>query len=106
MLNSVALLGRLSADVEIKKIKVGEEEKQIAKFTIAVNENKDKVSFIECVYFGENKALSLIHKGSRVAIAGRLSQRKFERKDGTTGSTLEVIVSTLDFAEAKLEEKE
>lgn len=103
MLNSVALLGRLSADVDKKVIKVGEEEKPVYKFSLAVNEGKDKVSFIECVYFGENKAIDTLHKGSKIVVVGRLSQRKFTRKDGSTASTLEVIISSVDFAETKVE---
>jgi single-strand DNA-binding protein len=59
--------------------------------------------FIDCRVFRE-QAESLVkntRKGSRIAVDGSLNQRNFERKDGTKGKVIEVIVDSVTFLDPK-----
>ena len=50
------------------------------------------------MFFGKKAAVAqYLVKGTRVALNGRLRQRKFQRKDGTEGVALEVAVNDLSF---------
>ena len=40
-------------------------------------------------------------KGSMVAVDGSLNQRNFERRDGTKGKVIEIIVDSVTFLEPK-----
>lgn len=100
MLNNVCLVGRLTKDVEFVRGK----EVSISNFSLAYSQGKnadgsDNTGFVECKAFGKlgetvNEWLS---KGDKIAIGGRLSFRKFQRKDGTNGSITEIIVDSLEF---------
>lgn len=75
-------------------------------FTVCVNSSQkegdgyvDVPNFIDCVvYGGRAEPLSrYLTKGTYVALTGRLSQRRWETKDGQRLSKLEVIVSEIHF---------
>ena len=78
-LNSVALTGRLTADPEFKEFGEG---KQVANFSLAVNEYKkgdgDAVSFVPVTVWNKTAevAKNFLTKGSQVAIKGRLQQQR------------------------------
>ncbi len=106
MINRVVLVGRLVKDVELRTATSG---RPIASFTLAVdNRQKDEsgkltTSFIGCVAFG-NSAENLskfTRKGSLIGIDGVLNQRKYQRKDGTNASVIEVLCDSVKFLESK-----
>ena len=97
MVNRVLLMGRLVKDPELRKTN---SDVSFATFTLAVDNRVREADgtrgtiFIDCRVFRE-QAESLVkntRKGSRIAVDGSLNQRNFERKDGTKGKTIEVIV--------------
>ena len=47
------------------------------------------------------QVLFLLLHGSLVAVEGRLSQRTYQRKDGTNASVLEVIADTVNLLDSK-----
>ena len=99
-------MGRLVKDPELRKTN---SDVSFATFTLAVD-NRMRESdgtrgtiFIDCRVFRE-QAESLVkntRKGSRIAVDGSLNQRNFERKDGTKGKVIEVIVDSVTFLEPK-----
>ena len=102
MVNRVVLVGRLAKDPELRKTN---SDVSFATFTLAVdNRMRDAdgnrgTIFIDCRVF-RDQAESLVkntRKGSKIAVDGSLNQRNFERRDGTKGKAIEVIVDSVTF---------
>ena len=103
-MNKVCLIGRLTADVTLRKTEVT----TIGSFTLAVSEGKDKTSFIDVVSFdtlAENIA-KYTGKGSSVAVEGFLRQRTYELSDGSKRSVTGVVCTSIDFLSKKPEVEE
>ena len=106
MVNRVLLMGRLVKDPELRKTN---SDVSFATFTLAVDNRVREADgtrgtiFIDCRVFRE-QAESLVkntRKGSRIAVDGSLNQRNFERRDGTKGKAIEIIVDSVTFLEPK-----
>ena len=102
MVNRVVLVGRLVKDPELRKTST---DISFATFTLAVdNRMKDAdgtrgTVFIDCRVF-RDQADNLVkntRKGSKVAVDGSLNQRNFERRDGTKGKVIEIVVDSITF---------
>lgn len=100
-MNNVSLIGRLTADPEIRSDKKGKLE--IARFTLAVDRvGSEDADFIRCVAFGKSAEFveDYFQKGLRVGVSGRIQTGRYEDKDsGKTVFTTDVIVERLDFAD-------
>jgi len=105
-LNSVSLTGRLTADPELKEFGEG---KQVANFSLAVNEYKkgdgDAVSFVPVTVWNKTAevAKNFLSKGSQVAIKGRLQQQRWEQ-DGQKRSKIQIICESLTLLGGKKKE--
>ena len=88
MLNHITIMGRLTRDPELRYT---QSQTPVASFTLAVDRDfasrdggERQTDFIDCV--GWNQIAELIskylHKGSQIAVTGRLQTRTFEDKDG------------------------
>ena len=102
MVNRVLLMGRLVKDPELRKTN---SDVSFATFTLAVDNRVREADgtrgtiFIDCRVFRE-QAESLVkntRKGSRIAVDGSLNQRNFERRDGTKGHVIEIVVDSITF---------
>lgn len=101
MLNVIALVGRLTREPELYNSNTG---KQITKFALAFNQGKnadgtEDTGFIEVTTF-DNLAQTCgewLSKGDKVAITGRIYQKKFVRKDNSKGSQIELLASNVEF---------
>lgn len=91
-LNSVALTGRLTRDVESKHLPTGT---QLASFSLAVSGGRDKVGFYDCDTFGKSAELAMqyLRKGSRVAVEGRLNYESWTSPEGHKRSKVSVVVN-------------
>ena len=99
--NTIHLTGRVVRDAELRQTKGGED---ICNVSIAVNgyRKDDEATFFDLTLFGKKAAISqYLTKGVKVACNGRLKQRKFTRKDGTQGVSLEVAVNDLSFMSSR-----
>lgn len=102
-MNKVILLGRLTADPEIRYAG----DTNVANFTVAVNrrrkEQEHTADFPRCVAFGKVAELleKYFHKGSQICVSGRIQTGSYEAKDGTRRYTTDVIVEELDFVDKK-----
>lgn len=103
-MNTVALVGRVTKDIEVRKTQNG---KSVAQFTLAVNRRgKDNgADFIPCVAW-EKAADTLsmyVHKGDRVGITGSISTRNYTDNSGQKRYITEVAVHAIEFMQDKRE---
>ena len=106
MLNSINLIGRLVSDPELRKTN---SDISFATFTIAVdNPNKEAdgtrgTCFLDCRIFREQaeNLVKYTRKGHKIGVSGSVYQRNFERKDGTKGKSIEVLVDNVEYLEPK-----
>ena len=100
-MNKIELMGRLVADVELKKA-TKKDGADYARFTLAVPRKnvKDKTDFINCVAFGKLAEViaKYCKKGQRIIVCGSL-QIDLVEKDGAKSSYTNVIVNDFYFTE-------
>lgn len=107
-MNKVILMGRLTRDPEVRYSQ-GENATAVARYTLAVdrrfNRNNDEqtADFITCVAFGRSGefAEKYLHKGTKIAVTGRIQTGSYTNKDGVRVYTTEVVVEDQEFAESK-----
>ena len=106
MVNRVVLVGRLTKDPELRKTN---SDVSFATFTLAVDNRVREADgtrgtiFIDCRVFRDQaeNMVKFTRKGSMVAVDGSLNQRNFERRDGTKGKAIEIIVDSVTFLEPR-----
>ena len=110
MLNQIALVGRLTRDPELFQTNSG---KQIKKFALAFNQGKnpdgtEDTGFIEVSTFESlaNTCGEWLSKGDKIAVTGRIVQKKFVRQDGSKGSNIELIASGVEFIDILKQSKD
>jgi single-strand DNA-binding protein len=104
-MNSVILIGNLTADVELKQTP---SRKSVASFTLAVSQGKDKpTDFINCVAWEKTAELisQYVKKGHKLGVVGRVSTRSYDNKEGRKQYVTEILVREIEFLE-RAEKKE
>ena len=101
-LNSVFLLGNVTADLVLKYTPSND---PVCSFSLATNrywttkagEKKEDVEFHRLVAWGKLAELcsQLIKKGSKIYAEGRLSTRTFKVADGTEKTTTEIVLEDM-----------
>lgn len=106
-MNKVILMGRLTREPEVRYSQ-GDNAMAIARYSLAVDrrykrENEQTADFISCVAFGKSAefAEKYLHKGTKIAIVGRIQTGSYTNKDGQKVYTTEVVVEECEFAESK-----
>ncbi len=107
-MNKVILMGRLTRDPEVRYSQ-GENATAVARYTLAVdrrfnrNNEEQTADFINCVAFGRSGefAEKYLHKGTKIAITGRIQTGSYTNKDGVRVYTTDVVVEDQEFAESK-----
>ena len=107
-MNKVILMGRLTRDPEVRYSQ-GESAMAIARFSIAVDRRRQNNSdgqtadFINIVAFGRlgEFAEKYLHKGTKVALTGRIQTGSYTNKDGVKVYTTDIIAEDIEFAESK-----
>ncbi len=104
-LNKVILMGRLTADPELKQTQGGA---SVVSFSIAVDRrfNKDgekKADFINVVAWRTTAEFiaKYFNKGSMIALVGELQTRSWEDNNGQKRYATEVIASEVSFCGSK-----
>ena len=107
-MNKVVLMGRLTADPDVRYSNNGDNQLCIARYTLAVDrrfkrDGEPTADFIRCVAFGRSGefAEKYFHKGIKIAVEGRIQTGSYQNKDGQTVYTTDVIVENQEFAESK-----
>ena len=112
-MNKVILMERLTRDPEVRYSQ-GENATAIARYTLAVdrrfNRNGDENSadFIGCVAFGKSAEFAerYLHKGTKIAVTGRIQTGSYTNRDGVKVYTTDVVVEDQEFAESKAASEE
>lgn len=108
MLNCVTLMGRLTADPELRTTTTG---KSVCSFSIAVERSYAKAGeqrqadFINIVAWESqaNFISRYFAKGSMIAIQGSIQTRPYEDKNGNKRTAFEVIAREVSFCGSKSE---
>lgn len=111
-MNKVILMGRLTRDPDVRYTQ-GEEQKAIARFTLAVDrrnrqEGQQNADFPSCVAFGQQATFceKYLNQGKKVVIVGRLQTGSYTNREGVKVYTTDVIVEEIEFAESKGSEQQ
>lgn len=104
MLNRVTLVGRITKDLELRKLE-GATTTAVVNFTIALDRTfgkDDSADFIPCSAWGkvaENMA-KYLKKGSLISVDGRIQSRNYKAQDGSTRTSIEVVAESVSFLES------
>lgn len=97
-MNSVVLIGRLTAD---PKTSYTAAQMAVCKFRVAVDRSgKDKgADFIPVTVFGKSaeNCEKFLAKGRMVGVNGRIQTGSYEKSDGTKVYTTDVIANNVEF---------
>lgn len=103
-MNKVILIGRLTADPDIRQTNSG---KSVASYRLAVDRNikaegQPEADFLNCTAFGKSAEVAgnYLRKGMKIAVEGRIQTGSYE-KDGVKRYTTDIIVDRHEFCESK-----
>jgi single-strand DNA-binding protein len=109
-LNKILLIGNLGRDPEFSYTPNGTPN---AKFSIAVNKRvkgsdgnyQNETEWFNCVAWQKTAEIcnEYLKKGSKVYVEGRLSQRKYQDKNGNEKLVVEVIINDMEMLSKKEE---
>lgn len=110
MLNNVNLMGRLTADPELKTTPNGT---SVTSFCLAVERNyckqgeDRKTDFINIVCWrgAADFICKYFRKGSLIALTGQLQSRTYQAQDGTNRHVTEVIADSVFFTGEKRDQR-
>ena len=103
-MNNVSLMGRLTADPELKTTQNGI---SYCRFTVAVNryskDGEDTADFISCVAWRSTAEFICKYflKGSKIALIGSIQTGSYTDKDGRKVYTTDVNTDKVFFCESK-----
>ena len=105
MVNNVVLVGRLTADPELRYIPSSGDA--VANFTLAVNrpfsnqQGETEADFIRINVFRKQaeSCANYLQKGSMAAVEGRLQIRKYDDKEGIRRISPEVVAARVQILE-------
>src|SRR6266699_6641706 len=108
MLNKIMLIGNLGRDPELQ---VTSDGTPFTRFSLAVSrtyktnsgEKKEETEWFNIVAWRQLAEICerYLHKGSKVYIEGRLTQRKYTDREGVQRTSVEVIASDFQFLDSK-----
>lgn len=105
MINKVVLVGRLTADTEVKQTQSGI---SVCSFTVACNrpyskDGESQADFINCVAWRQTAEFvgKYFRKGNAIGLDGSIQTRKYQDKDGNNRTAVEVLVNSVAFVESK-----
>lgn len=106
-MNKVILIGRLTKDPEVRYSQ-GENPMAIARYTLAVDrkhkrDGEQSADFVPCIAFGKSGefAEKYLHKGTKIAVSGRIQTGSYTNKEGVKVYTTDVVVEEHEFCESR-----
>ncbi|MGN0444211.1 MAG: single-stranded DNA-binding protein [Acutalibacteraceae bacterium] len=108
MINSVVLMGRLTADPELRTTTSGI---SVTRFTLAVDRNYNKsgeerkADFISMIAWRQNAEFicKYFGKGSMLAVTGSIQTGSYDDKNGNKVYTTDVLIDRASFCGSKTE---
>ena len=106
MLNTVTLMGRLTAEPELRHTA---NATPVASFTLAVerdfkgNDGQKQTDFINCVAWRSTAEFvsKYFSKGSMAVVSGRLQIRSYQDREGNNRTVAEVLAENVYFGESR-----
>lgn len=106
MLNNVVLMGRLTADPELRHTAT---DVAVTSFTIAVNRSyvkqgtEPQTDFIDIVAWRNTAEFitKYFTKGQQVAVQGSIQTRTYQDKEGNNRKAFEILADKVFFADSK-----
>lgn len=105
MINSIALTGRLTRDVDLRYTQSGT---PVGTFTLAVDrqykqDGEPTADFINCVIWRKSAEnfTNFTHKGSLVGVEGHIQTRTYDNNQGQRIYVTEVVVENFALLESK-----
>lgn len=106
MVNVAILIGRLTADPELRTTP---NNISVVSFTLAVNRNytrsgaERQADFIDIVAWRQTAEFvaKYFRKGSQIAVEGSIQTRTYEDRNGNKRKAVEVLANQVHFAESK-----
>lgn len=97
-MNSISIMGRLTKEPTVRKTQNGKTALQMCVAVDRGDKNKT-ADYIDCqAWEGTAEFISkYFHKGSPIAITGRLQTRIWEKEDGSKQKIAEVLVTEVSF---------
>ncbi|MFR8012338.1 MAG: single-stranded DNA-binding protein [Clostridia bacterium] len=108
MLNCAIIMGRLTADPELKTTQSGI---SVTSFSVAVDRNytpkgqEKQTDFINVVAWRQTAEFvtRYFHKGSMIAIEGSIQTRKYQDRNGNNRTAVEIVANNVSFCGSKAE---
>lgn len=99
-MNSINLIGRLTADPELKY--TSKDKKAAVNFSVAYNASEEHVDFFNIVAYDKTAETicKYVKKGNQIGITGRLSTRTYEVESGKRTVT-EIIANSITLIGSK-----
>jgi single-strand DNA-binding protein len=108
MLNKIMLIGNLGRDPELQ---VTPDGTPVTKFSLAVSrsyksrtgEQRDETEWFNIVAWRQlaETCEKYLHKGSKVYVEGRLSQRKYTDREGVQRTSIDVTITDMEMLTPK-----
>lgn len=107
-MNSVILIGRMTREADVRYS--AQTNMAVARFSLAVDrQSKDKqADFPNVIAFGKTAEIieRYTHKGSQIAVQGRIQTGSYQNKDGATVYTTDVVADRIKLLDKKENRKE
>jgi single-strand DNA-binding protein len=97
--NKIMLIGRLGADPVVRRFETGQ---RMARLTLATHETKRNLegryntitNWHQLIAWGNTADIvrQMLRKGKRIAVEGRINERSWKDRDGTSRRQSEVIL--------------
>ena len=106
MINSVVLMGRLTAEPELRSTTSGI---SITRFTIAVNryskDGEDKADFINITAWRKTAEIvsKYFRKGSMIAVQGSIQTDTYTDREGNKRYSFQIVANNVSFCGSKAE---
>lgn len=108
MLNCAIIMGRLTADPELRTTQSGV---SVTSFSVAVDRSfvrageERQTDFINVVAWRQTAEFvtRYFHKGSMIAVQGSIQTRNYEDKNGNKRTAVEVVANNVSFCGSKAE---
>ncbi len=108
MLNCAVIMGRLTADPELRTTNNGT---SVTSFTVAVDRSfvrpgeERQTDFINVVAWRQSAEFvsRYFHKGSMIAVQGAIQTRNYEDKNGNRRTAVEIVAERVSFCGSKNE---
>ena len=108
MINTVAIMGRLTYDPELRSTPSGV---SVIRFQVACDRNYQRAGaerqadFIDCVAWRQTAEFisRYFHKGSMIAVEGSIQTQNYTDKNGNQRKSVEVVANNVSFCGSRSE---